>query len=91
MDEPLASLDEARKRETLPYIERLRDEFAVPILYVRHSRFEIDLLRGEVVEVEEGMKHMLTTIAVGFGLTASAASAQATLSNVQEKGFLTCG
>ena len=37
------------------------------------------------------MKHMLTTIAVGFGLTASAASAQATLSNVQEKGFLTCG
>ena len=36
----------------------------MPILYVRHSRFEIDLLRGEVVE--EGMKHMLTTIAVGF-------------------------
>jgi molybdate transport system ATP-binding protein len=54
MDEPLASLDEARKRETLPYIERLRDEFAVPILYVTHSRFEIDRLRAEVVEVEEG-------------------------------------
>ena len=37
MDEPLASLDAARKAETLPYIERLRDELSLPILYVSHS------------------------------------------------------
>ena len=37
MDEPLASLDEARKAEILPYIERLRDEARVPIVYVSHS------------------------------------------------------
>lgn len=54
LDEPLASLDEARKRETLPYIERLRDEFAVPIVYVSHSWSEIERLAAEVVRMEEG-------------------------------------
>ena len=37
MDEPLASLDEARKAEILPFIERLRDEAGVPIVYVSHA------------------------------------------------------
>ena len=41
MDEPLASLDEARKAEILPYIERLRDESRVPIVYVSHSIAEV--------------------------------------------------
>ena len=41
MDEPLASLDEARKAEILPYIERLRDETRVPIVYVSHSVAEV--------------------------------------------------
>ena len=54
LDEPLASLDESRKRETLPYIERLRDEFRVPILYVSHSRPEIERLAGDVAHVEAG-------------------------------------
>jgi len=54
MDEPLASLDEARKAETLPYIERLRDEFAIPMVYVTHSRPEIEQLRAEVVWIEDG-------------------------------------
>jgi len=36
MDEPLASLDEARKGEILPYLERLRDGLDLPILYVSH-------------------------------------------------------
>ena len=47
MDEPLASLDAARKAETLPYIERLRDELAIPIVYVSHSRDEVDRLADE--------------------------------------------
>ena len=37
MDEPLASLDDARKAEIYPYIERLRDEGGVPIVLVSHS------------------------------------------------------
>jgi molybdate transport system ATP-binding protein len=41
MDEPLASLDEERKAEILPYIERLRDGFGIPIVYVSHSIAEV--------------------------------------------------
>jgi molybdate transport system ATP-binding protein len=54
LDEPLASLDEARKQEILPYLERLRDEAGVPIVYVSHSREEVARLAGEVVLLEEG-------------------------------------
>ena len=54
MDEPLASLDAARKAETLPYVERLRDELRIPIVYVSHSREEVDRLADEVVELRAG-------------------------------------
>ena len=54
MDEPLASLDEGRKREILPYLERLRDEGGVPILYVSHSVAEIARLATTVVLMEGG-------------------------------------
>lgn len=54
MDEPLASLDEARRQEILPYLQRLRDEARVPIVYVSHSRAEVARLAGEVVLLEEG-------------------------------------
>jgi molybdate transport system ATP-binding protein len=54
MDEPLASLDEQRKTEILPYIERLRDESKVPIVYVSHSIPEVVRLATTVVLVSEG-------------------------------------
>lgn len=54
MDEPLASLDEARKAEILPYIERLRDETKIPIVYVSHSVAEVARLAGEVVVLAAG-------------------------------------
>jgi molybdate transport system ATP-binding protein len=54
MDEPLASMDAARKAETLPYVERLRDELSIPIVYVSHSRDEVDRLADEIVHLEEG-------------------------------------
>lgn len=54
MDEPLASLDEARRAEILPYIERLRDEMGVPILYVSHSVAEVARLATTVVILTEG-------------------------------------
>ena len=56
MDEPLASLDAARKAETLPYIERLRDELAIPILYVSHSAEEVERLADAVVRLEAGRR-----------------------------------
>jgi molybdate transport system ATP-binding protein len=53
MDEPLASLDEQRRAEILPHIERLRD-FGVPILYVSHSVLEVARLATTVVILSEG-------------------------------------
>ncbi len=54
MDEPLAALDAARKDEILPYLERLRDEAGVPILYVSHSAAEVARLATTVVLLEAG-------------------------------------
>lgn len=54
MDEPLASLDDERKLEILPFIERLRDEFAIPILYVSHSVEEVVRLATTVVRLAAG-------------------------------------
>jgi molybdate transport system ATP-binding protein len=54
MDEPLAALDEARRAEILPYIERLRDETGVPILYVSHSVAEVARLATTVVILTDG-------------------------------------
>ena len=53
-DEPLAALDEERKAEILPYFERLRDEVAVPILYVSHSAAEVARLATTVVALRDG-------------------------------------
>jgi molybdate transport system ATP-binding protein len=53
-DEPLASLDAARKSEILAYIERLRDELHIPMVYVSHSAAEIARLADTVVLLSEG-------------------------------------
>lgn len=54
MDEPLSALDSARKREILPYLERLRDELKIPMLYVSHSPDEIARLADHLVMLEKG-------------------------------------
>jgi molybdate transport system ATP-binding protein len=54
MDEPLASLDDARKAEIVPYIERLRDELGIPIVYVSHSVAEVARLATDVVVLSAG-------------------------------------
>jgi molybdate transport system ATP-binding protein len=54
MDEPLASLDAQRKTEIMPYIERLRDEAKVPIIYVSHSVAEVARLATDVVLLAAG-------------------------------------
>ena len=54
LDEPLASLDTARKREILPYLERLRDEARVPMVYVSHHAGELRRIATAVVRIEAG-------------------------------------
>jgi molybdate transport system ATP-binding protein len=54
MDEPLAALDEARKDEIQPYIETLRDEYGIPIVYVSHSLKEVSRLADTVVVLRNG-------------------------------------
>ena len=54
LDEPLASLDRARKLEILPYLARLRDEAKVPMIYVSHQAGEITRLASQVVRIEDG-------------------------------------
>ncbi len=54
LDEPLASLDTARKREILPYLEKLRDEARVPMVYVSHHPGELRRIATAVVLIESG-------------------------------------
>jgi molybdate transport system ATP-binding protein len=67
MDEPLASLDEARKGEILPYIERLRDEGGVPIIYVSHSVSEVARLASTIVLLADGKVAATGTVAEILG------------------------
>lgn len=54
MDEPLAALDAPRKAEILTYLERLRDETGLPILYVSHSVAEVARLATTIVLLDKG-------------------------------------
>ncbi|AUH33334.1 molybdenum ABC transporter ATP-binding protein [Paracoccus tegillarcae] len=54
MDEPLASLDPARKAEILPYLTRLRAGGGPPILYVSHAMAEIAALADHLIVMIEG-------------------------------------
>lgn len=53
MDEPLASLDAARRGDIMAVIERIRDDLKLPILYVSHDRAEVDRLATSVVAIGE--------------------------------------
>lgn len=54
MDEPLAALEHQRKREIMPYLERLHDELDIPILYVSHAIDEVSRLADHLVLLEQG-------------------------------------
>jgi len=54
MDEPLASLDITHKEEILPFIERLRDEIGIPIIYVSHSIDEVIRLADTMALMSDG-------------------------------------
>lgn len=54
LDEPLASLDVARRKDVVPWLERLHHELKIPILYVTHSMEELTRLADHVVFLEHG-------------------------------------
>jgi molybdate transport system ATP-binding protein len=54
MDEPLASLDDARRFDILAYIEKMRDAFAIPIIFVSHRISEVERLASDIAVLEQG-------------------------------------
>jgi molybdate transport system ATP-binding protein len=54
MDEPLSGLDDARRQEIMSLIERVRDEFAVPIVFVTHNLEEVRRLASRVIQITDG-------------------------------------
>lgn len=54
LDEPLASLDIARRREILPWLERLHTQLKIPVLYVTHNMEELTRLADHVVLLKDG-------------------------------------
>lgn len=55
LDEPLSSLDDRLKQQILPYLKRVKDETRIPMLYVSHSRPEVDYLADRVLTMEAGV------------------------------------
>ncbi|MEO8723665.1 MAG: ATP-binding cassette domain-containing protein [Sphingobium sp.] len=49
MDEPLSSLDAARREEIIGVIERIRDQLNMPMLYVSHDRAEVERLAANII------------------------------------------
>ena len=54
LDEPLAAVDVPLRRRILPYLERVRDELGIPIVYVSHDREEVQQLADEVILIDNG-------------------------------------
>jgi molybdate transport system ATP-binding protein len=54
LDEPLASLDQSRREEVLPYLEKLRDHFSIPMIFVSHQFEEVLRLATHLVVMDQG-------------------------------------
>lgn len=96
MDEPLAALDETRKTEILPYLERLRDQIGTPILYVSHNMAEVARLATHLLLINAGrithhgpIEAMLSdpNLAPALGLREAGAVIEATLTRQEDDGL----
>ena len=54
LDEPLAAVDVELRRRIVPYLKRVRDELAVPMLYVSNAEEEVRQLADRVIRLEGG-------------------------------------
>ncbi|SFK25134.1 molybdenum ABC transporter ATP-binding protein [Methylocapsa palsarum] len=84
-DEPMAALDMERKLEILPLIERIRDEFRVPMVYVSHAIEEVVRLADLIVVIDAGKVKAIG----GPGEVFSAASAQSEEARFDRSSVLT--
>lgn len=62
MDEPLASLDEKRKQEILPFLDRLHEELNIPMLYVSHNLEEVSRFCDHMVVMNQGQVEFKGTV-----------------------------
>ncbi|MDF2177391.1 molybdenum ABC transporter ATP-binding protein [Aliiglaciecola sp. CAU 1673] len=79
LDEPMTGLDQARRNELMPYLQRLHRELAIPIIYVSHDRHEVAQLAEHLVLIERGrvqaygrMSDMYTRLSLPLAHTADA-------------------
>ncbi len=63
LDEPLAAVDVPLRRRILPYLQRVRDELRIPIVYVSHDRAEAEELADVVVTMENGQVRGVEAVA----------------------------
>ena len=82
LDEPLAALDPARKQEVMPWLERLREELQLPMLYVTHSVDEMTRLGDHLVVLNHGR------VQVSGPLAATLSSLDTPWVEPQEQGVL---
>jgi molybdate transport system ATP-binding protein len=54
LDEPLSALDDARRLDILGYIEKMRDAFSIPIIFVSHRISEIERLASDIAVLDRG-------------------------------------
>lgn len=85
LDEPLASLDVARRLEVMPWLERMRDELRLPILYVTHSVDELARLANDVVMLDRG------SVAASGPVKETMTSSSVSLAIGDEAGLVTTG
>jgi len=67
LDEPLASVDQEHRREILPYLDRVRAEHAIPIIYVTHTWAEVADRASQVLEIQAGkVARLAATRSIGY-------------------------
>ncbi len=88
MDEPLAALDEERKAEILPYLERLRDETKIPVVYVSHSIPEVARLASRVVLLRDGHVEAVGSAVDVLSLPSTAEGAERREAGVLLEGYI---
>ncbi len=54
LDEPMSSLETRLKARLIPFLQRMRDEFRIPLIYVTHDASELSALCDEVLLLEQG-------------------------------------